>query len=37
MTGGIYRDANHWIQSIHGYYSKEDQMKHGLLALEMKL
>lgn len=37
MTGGIYSNPSHWIESIYRYYSKTDQIKYGLLAIEIKL
>lgn len=37
MTGGIYTDLDHWVQSIYRYYSNEDQAKYGLLAIEIKI
>ncbi len=37
MTGGIYSDQADWIQSIYGYYSKGDQSKFGLLAIEIEI
>lgn len=37
MTGGIYSDPSDWIKSIYTYYPKDEQAKHGLLAIEVVL
>lgn len=36
-TGGIYKDQKDWMDSVSGYYSQENQNRHGLLAIEIKL
>lgn len=36
-TGGIYVDQTDWIRHIDSYYAKSDQLRYGLLAIEIVL
>lgn len=37
LTGGIYRNKEHWIKSLESYYSKESQDRLGFVVFEITL